>query len=76
MTFDYSHRFLTSPFVIREVSSSKLIGAEAETHNQTLSRGSRLLQKKGGKTVGAREFEDTKRTKPTESTNQFSQRLE
>ena len=37
----------------------QVMGADAESHTQTLGRAQGTLQKRGGRTIGAREVEDT-----------------
>ena len=54
----------------------QLMGADTETHKQTLSRGRELRRKQGGKDCrNQRITENNRKIQPTESTKQGSQGL-
>ena len=50
----------------------QLMGADAETHNQTLGEVKGTPQRRERGIAGARGVEDTRRTQPTEPTKQGS----
>ena len=66
----YPHRLVPTPVGMMEYI--EMMGADTESHSQTLREALGTLRKRGGRIVGAKEIKDNRRTQTRESTKQVT----